>query len=301
MSGQPSTDNAQSTTAPYPTKANSDLPRVEVTFGARSHSGKVRQNNEDHYLVTRLAKIMQVCMSSVPDSGSRLFSEEVGYLLVVADGMGGAAAGEHASALAITTVEDFALNTLKWFFHLGGGEEHALLAELRSGIELADRAVINRARSDPRLHGMGTTLTMAYSVNTELYIVHAGDTRAYLFHEGALQQITNDHTLVQMLVNHGALTPEAAKHHKRRNVVTNVVGGPSAGVHAEVHKVHVADGDVLLLCSDGLSEPTTDDAIAAILADEAAPQAAADALVDLALKGGGPDNVTAIVARYHVA
>ena len=300
MSSQAPLEDIQGTTASLPVGPGPVESRVEVTFGAMTHPGKVRQNNEDHFLVTRLAKIMQVFKSSLPENGSRLFSEEVGYLMVVADGMGGAAAGEKASALAIATVEDFALNTLKWFFHLGNDEEHALLAELRAGIELADRAVIKRARSDPKLHGMGTTLTMAYSVATDLYVVHAGDTRAYIFHDGELQQVTNDHTLVQMLVNHGALTPEAARSHKRRNVVTNVVGGPAPGVHAEVHKIRVADGDILLLCSDGLTEPVGDPAIAEVLGREADPQAACEALVELALAVGAPDNVTVVVAKYRV-
>jgi protein phosphatase len=215
--------------------------------------------------------------------------------------MGGHAAGEQASALAIATVEDFVLNTLKWFLHLGGSEEHALLTELRTGLERADRAVTDRARSNPRLHGMGTTLTMAYSVGTDLYIVHAGDTRAYLFHDGTLQQVTTDHTLVQLLVSHGALSPEEARNHKRRNVVTNVIGGPSEGVHAEVYKLAVADGDILLLCSDGLSEPVGDDAIAEVLAAQSYPQAACETLIGLALDRGAPDNVTAVVARYQVS
>jgi protein phosphatase len=274
--------------------------RVELTFGAGTNPGKVRANNEDQFLVARLAKSMQVCKSSLADSGARIFSEQVGHLLVVADGMGGAAAGEQASALAIATVEDFALNTLKWFFHLAGAEEHALLGELRAGLELADRAVIDRARSDPKLHGMGTTLTMAYSVANDLYVVHAGDTRAYLFHDGELQQVTTDHTLVQLLVDHGSLTPEDAKRHKRRNVVTNVVGGPSQGVHAEVHKIRVVDGDILVLCSDGLTEPVGKDAIASSLAANPDPESACQALIDLALEAGAPDNVTVIVARYRV-
>jgi len=300
MSGQTPQVNTGDTTEDQ-TRVGIPTPaRVEVTFGAGTHPGKVRANNEDHFLVARLAKSMQVCKSSLADSGWRIFSEEVGYLLVVADGMGGAAAGEQASALAITTVEDFALNTLKWFFHLAGAEEHTLLGELRAGLDLADRAVIDRARSDPKLHGMGTTLTMAYSVANDLYVVHAGDTRAYLYHDGELQQVTTDHTLVQLLVNQGTLTPEDAKRHKRRNVVTNVVGGPSQGVHAEVHKIRVVDGDTLLLCSDGLTEPVRDDAIASALANPD-PESACKALIDLALEAGAPDNVTVIVARYRVS
>jgi protein phosphatase len=273
--------------------------RVTIAVGARTHPGKVRARNEDQFLVARLLKSMEVCRSSLPDNGSRLFSEEVGYLLVVADGMGGAAAGEHASALAVATVEDFTLNTLKWFLHLGGAEEHTLLAELREAVERADREVIRRAQSDPRLHGMGTTLTMAYSVANDLFIAHAGDTRAYLLRDGRLDRVTHDHTLVQLLVDHGSMSEEEARRHKRRNVVTNVVGGPGPGVHADIHKVQVRPDDTLLLCSDGLSEPVDEPTIAGVLGQFTDPQAACDRLVDLALQQGAPDNVTAVVAHYR--
>jgi protein phosphatase len=274
--------------------------QVAVEFGAATHPGKVRENNEDQFLVARLSKSMKVCKSSLPESGSRLFSGDVGTLLVVADGMGGVAGGEQASALAVRTVEDFTLNTLKWFLRLGGSEGHALLSELRQALDRADRAVLDRARENPRLHGMGTTLTMAYCLGADLFVVHAGDTRAYLFHGGELEQITNDHTLVQLLVDNGALSPEDAKHHKRRNVVTNVIGGPSEGVHAEIHKVRVRDGDVLLLCSDGLTEPVDDASIAQVLGSEPDPETACTRLIDLALDHGGPDNITAVVVRFHV-
>src|SRR4051812_30234569 len=144
---------------------------IRIELGTLTHPGKVRKNNEDHFLVARMAKSMKVCRTSLPDSGRTRFSEEEGYLMVVADGMGGAAAGERASALAVESVERFVLNTLKWFLHLGGQEEHALFAELRQGLERADRDVIQRARDDASLHGMGTTMTMAYSVGTDLFIV----------------------------------------------------------------------------------------------------------------------------------
>ncbi|GAC1470854.1 MAG: protein phosphatase 2C domain-containing protein [Isosphaeraceae bacterium] len=300
MTNPPSLDPFQEKTAEF-IEVGAEKQGVTVQFGARTHPGKTRQNNEDQFLLAQLAKSMKVCKSSLPDSGSRLFSEEVGYLWVVADGMGGAAAGERASALAIATVEDFALNTLKWFLHLRGSEEHVLLAELREGIERADREVIERARTDPRMHGMGTTLTMAYSVGTDLFIVHAGDTRAYLFHDGEIDKLTNDHTLVQILVDQGAISAEDAKRHKRRNVVTNVIGGPSEGVHAEIHKLRVRDGDILLLCSDGLTEVVDDQAIARVLGEQADMDTACEQLIQHALDAGGPDNITVLLARYKVA
>lgn len=280
-------------TSEFPT-----LSRVVLTFGAATHPGKVRPSNEDQFLVARLSKSLTVCSSSLPDSGYRLQSTDAGYLFVVADGMGGVAGGEHASALAVATVEDFALNTLKWFLGLGGSGGQTLVNELREAIERADRVVLERARDDPRLHGMGTTLTMAYTIGNDLFLAHAGDSRAYLYHGGEIEQVTTDHTLVQMLVDNGAIRPEEARHHRRRHVVTNVIGGPGEGVQVEIHKLRVQDGDVLLLCSDGLSEMLDDAAIAETLASYDPPEAIADRLVAQALDRGGVDNVTTIVVRF---
>jgi serine/threonine protein phosphatase PrpC len=274
-------------------------PRVRVDFDSVTHPGKVRANNEDHYLVAKLAKSMRICQTSLPEDHATRFSDEEGYLMIVADGMGGAAAGEMASALAVRTVENFVLDTLKWFLHVGK-EQSALAAELRLGLERADREVMERAHSDGRLAGMGTTLTMAYSVSTDLYLVHAGDSRAYLFRDGHLEQVTRDHTYVQMLVDQGQLSPEAAKQHQRRNVVTNVIGGPNSGVYTEIHKARLADGDVLLLCSDGLTEPVDDPTITEVLARNLEPKDICRLLLQLALDRGAPDNVTLVVARYAV-
>ena len=174
------------------------------------------------------------------------------------------------------------------------------MAELRDSLERADRTVIERARDNPALHGMGTTLTMAYSVATDLYIVHAGDSRAYLFRDGELKQLTSDHTLVQALIDGGEISPEDAKRHKLRNVVTNVIGGPREGVVAEIHKLILLDGDTLLYCTDGLTNPVNDAAIAEVLEHDPDPEEACAHLVNLALSRGGPDNVTAVVVRYQV-
>lgn len=273
--------------------------RVSVEVGAETHAGKVRANNEDNFLVAKLAKSMRICRTSLPEDWSTRFADEEGFLMVVADGMGGAAAGEKASRLAVETIESFVLNVVKWFLHLGS-DETALLGELRRAFERADASVIEKARVDPRLQGMGTTLTMAYSVGTDLFLVHAGDSRAYCLHDGEFRQVTSDHTLVNLLVQGGALTPEAAKRHNRRNVVTNVIGGPNQGVHTEIHRVEIADGDVLLLCSDGLTECVDDNQIGEVLRRHREPEYASRRLIELALQAGAPDNVTVVVARYGV-
>ena len=289
------TDRA-ATTAIYPGVSSR---HERLVCGGLSHPGKVRVNNEDHFVVAKLAKSMKILQSNLSHTGLTKFSDEDGYLLVIADGMGGAAAGERASAVAVETIEQFTLNTLKWFFHLGGKGESVLLEELRQSVESADRSIFAEAENNYHLSGMGTTLTLGYCVGADLYVVHAGDSRAYLCREGNLEQITCDHTLVQLLVDNGMITPEAAKTHARRNVVTNVVGGPQPGVHSEIHKVRLRDGDLLLLCSDGLTEAITDAEVLDTLSHDGEPQAIARRLIDQALHHGAPDNVTVIVARYQ--
>jgi protein phosphatase len=284
--------------------SNGDEPhprRVAVQFTAFTDTGKLRENNEDHFLVARLSKSMEVCKTSLPGTGSTLSPEEDGYLFIVADGMGGEAAGERASALAVESIEEFALNTLKWFLHqTGGAEEKELVDELRQSLERADRTVVERAHANAALHRMGTTVTMAYSIATDLFVVHAGDSRAYLFRDGELRQLTSDHTLVQALVDTGTISPEQAKRDRRRKVVTNAVGGSGEGVYVEIHKVSTRDGDTLLLCTDGLTEPVSDDTITEVLRHYPDPEDACNRLMNLALDAGGPDNVTAIVVRYRV-
>ena len=151
---------------------------------------------------------MRICASSLPESETTRFSDEEGYLLIVADGMGGSAGGQEASTMAVQTVESFVLDVIKWFLHREGQDQNALVDELRLALQRADSDVLARADADPKLYGMGTTLTMAYSVGTDLFVAHAGDSRAYLYRAGRLERITSDHTLVQVLVDAGAITPE---------------------------------------------------------------------------------------------
>jgi protein phosphatase len=273
--------------------------RVHVTLGGGTHSGHVRSRNEDQYLIAKLAKSMRICASSLPESETTRFSDEEGYLLIVADGMGGNAGGQEASTMAVQTVESFVLDALKWFLHRGGHDENALFNELRLALQRADSNILTRADADPKLYGMGTTLTLAYSVGSDLFVAHAGDSRAYLYRDSRLERITSDHTLVQVLVDVGAITPEDAREHPRRHVVTNVVGGPTAGVQVEVHRRSLLDGDLVLLCTDGLTEYIPDPEIAEILAQSPDPEQAARHLINLVLTRDASDNVTVAMAKYN--
>ena len=290
----------EESTIEYPSTHPRGPLRVKIRVDGVTDRGQVRENNEDNFLIARMSKTMHICRSSLSDERGTRVAEEVAHLLAVADGLGGAAGGERASAMSIASVEDFVLNTFKWFLNVSPDQKQELHAELSEALRRADHEVFRQARDDRSLAGMGTTLTMAYTICGDLYIAHAGDSRAYLFRDGALEQLTRDHTYAQMLLEAGTITPEQARNHRLQNVVTNVIGGPGEGVFVEIHKAELQDGDVLLLCTDGLTKPVSDAEIIAELTASPSPSEASAALLDRALNAGGPDNVTLVVARFEI-
>jgi protein phosphatase len=275
-------------------------PRLAVRSFGLTDPGKVRPRNEDNFLIAELAKSLCVRQSSLRQEQVH-YSDQRGYLFIVADGMGGHQAGDQASSLAVTSIEAFTLNTFKWFFHLKGTEEKNVLAEFQAALRQADARLIDKADGHPEFQGMGTTLTMAYNLGVDLFVVHVGDSRCYLFRQGELRRLTRDHTLTDELVRRGALTPEDAARHPYRHVITNCVGGTVAGLEAEAHKLELAPGDALLLCSDGLTEMVPDESIREVLRTEDGPQAACERLVAEANARGGKDNITVILARFDPA
>jgi PPM family protein phosphatase len=287
------------TTVVLPAESPPAPAAARIEFAARTDVGKVRPSNQDQFLVARLSKLVEVLTATTaPEQGSRLLQRE-GYLFLVADGMGGYAGGERASALVVREAVTHILETAKWFFRLDDPDEEVRLRLLRESLERADRKLIAEGEHDPKLAGMGTTLTAISIVGAEGFIVHIGDSRAYLFRDGKLEQQTNDHTITQELVRRGLLPPAEARRHKLRHVLTNVIGG-HPGVQGEVVKLRLADGDRLLLCTDGLHGPLADERIAEILSANPDPDAACRALVQAALGRGGPDNVTVVVVACSV-
>jgi protein phosphatase len=262
--------------------------------------GKIRPGNEDQLLIAVLLKALQVQQTSLPQPEFQ-HSSDRSHLFVVADGMGGRAGGETASALAIGSVESFVLNSLKWFAHCKGDEQDRVLADFQRALAEASSRIQAEGAGDPELHGMGTTLTLAYSLNNELFVAHAGDSRCYLLHDGALVRLTRDHTLVEELVREGVLPADQAPHHRLRHLVTNAIGGGYAKVQVEVHKLELESGDIVLLCSDGLTEMVSEERISQILKADADPERACRQLVESAIEAGGKDNVTAVVAHFHDA
>jgi PPM family protein phosphatase len=279
-----------------PVLPKKDRPLVVRSFGV-TDPGRVRPSNEDHFVIVELARTLSVHQTSVPQAKAQ-YSSHRGHLFLVADGMGGHQAGEVASALGVVTVEGFLLNTLKRFFHLEVPEEQNVMKEFQAALLQADARIFEEASQHPEMIGMGTTLTMAFAVDWRLLVAHAGDSRCYLFSRGDLYQLTQDHSVVAEMVRRGFLSATEASHHPSRHVVTNVLGGPEPGVQVEMHKVDLEPGDVVLLCSDGLTGMVPDARIAAILEEEPEPGRACARLVAEANAEGGKDNITVIVGCF---
>lgn len=234
---------------------------IALRYSARSHVGLVRQNNQD--------------------------SAYAGpHLLVVADGMGGHAAGDIASSLAIGELAPL------------DDESHGpnALEHLQHAVAAAHHELLGRVHEEPRLAGMGTTITALLRSGSKLALAHIGDSRAYLLRDGVLVQITRDHTFVQTLVDEGRLTPEEAEQHPQRSVLMRVLSDVVEDVEPDLSMREARIGDRYLLCSDGLSGVVSFETLRDTLAAGDDPATTSDALVKLALRGGAPDNVTCIVA-----
>jgi protein phosphatase len=264
--------------------------------------GRVREVNEDQFLVADLSKSMLIHQTSLShEDHTRLFGGSQGQLLVVADGMGGHRAGRQASSLAVETLTRYLLETMPWFFRLSWRQESDLKEELRAGLEECQRQIERAAAADPARRGMGTTLTLAYLLWPRLYVVHAGDSRCYLLRDGRLHQFTHDHTVAQRLVDQGVLPAEEADESRWSHVLWNCVGGNSHELNPEVYKATLRLGDTLLLCTDGLSKCVPEKQIQQILEAGRPAEETCGRLITAANAAGGPDNVTVVVARFQEA
>lgn len=272
-------------------------PFAVVSFGL-SDRGQKRESNEDCFTIAELARTLRVQHTNLPQPGTSLSAQRA-YVFLIADGMGGKNAGEVASGLSVATIQDFLLNTLKRFSNLQAAEEQGALRALQDALCRADARIFEETAEHPEWLGMGTTLTMAFAVNWRLFVAHAGDSRCYLYSAGKLQQLTQDHTMTAEMARRGVLPADMALGHRWRNIVTNFLGGTEPGVQVEVDSLDLQPDDVLLLCSDGLTEMVAEEDIAAVLQQEHDPQRACERLIAEANRLGGKDNVTVIVACIH--
>lgn len=250
---------------------------MNISAGAKTDTGQ-RPNNEDRFAVVDTRK-RQIRADGV---------------LIIADGMGGRSFGEQAATAAVETTED-ALAELLDSRQVGDVE---VADALTTALRRANARVYELASADDDRKGMGTTCVAAVIEGDRLYVAHAGDSRAYLLRDGLLRQVTHDHSYVAEQVRAGAITEEGARSSRFRNIITRAIGIEPT-IDAEVSEADVQPGDTLLLCTDGLSNMVAEEDLTRTLMQSPSPQAAADRLVQMAVRSGGRDNVTAIVARLQ--
>jgi protein phosphatase len=273
--------------------------RVQVDLAALSHPGLVRTNNEDHYLVVRYGRALETLLTSLPEKQIPKRSEEIGYGLVVADGIGGAAAGELASRMVISRLVSLVLCTPDWIISTEEPHLHRVMQRMAERFRQIDTFLRDYASGDPNLLGMGTTMTLACSLGATVTLGHIGDSRAYLYRDGELHQLTRDHTLVQSLVDLGRLTPGQAARHPHRHVLTHALGSGDHRYKGDFQRMTLVDSDQLLLCTDGLTDMVDNATLASALARAGSANEACQTLIAMALKNGGKDNVTVALARYR--
>jgi len=263
---------------------------IRVDVCGRTDVGRTREHNEDAYLIADVGGA-----APLPEGRATGFvADGRGLLFMVADGMGGAAAGEIASEMAVGTV----LEMLAGRWRDGATVDPATFASaLREAGEEANRRIHSCALEHPEYRGMGTTATIAGLLGDTLYLAQVGDSRAYLVRGGAARQITKDQSLLQRLVEAGEMTAEEAERSERRNIILQALG-PEANVVIDLTHQQVRRGDVLILCSDGLSGLVRDEYIADVVADAGDMCDVCDRLITAANENGGPDNITVVAARF---
>lgn len=280
-------------------QAHRHAPPGKIDCFGVTDRGNVRDLNEDQFLVADLRKSLHVHHTSLAAAEpTYLTGGTHGQLLMVADGLGGHSCGERASTLAVDCLAHFAVNAMHWCARLDECDDQQVFAEWEQALRQCDKKVHAEGERRPERRGMGTTLTMAYVAWPNAYVLHAGDSRCYLLRDGRLQQVTTDHTLAQRFVEAGMIDPDQAGQSRLSHVLWNAIGGSSDSVTAEAHKLELALGDVLLLCTDGLTKELADERIAEILDSDPPPADICRQLVDAANRAGGDDNCTVVVAKF---
>lgn len=265
-------------------------PHIRASWYALTDRGRTRDHNEDTFLIADLgtAKAVRASGGEVQEIGQR------GTLYMVADGMGGAAAGEVASEMAATSIHRYLLDTWQTDPQI---TEDRFVHRLRESVELANLQIHNYAREHPEVRGMGTTATVAGVWRDRIYLAQIGDSRAYLVRNSDARQLTRDQSLTQRLIDVGELTEEQAEASERRNIILQALG-PDALVKVDLSWQSLQRGDVLIICSDGLSNLVRRDELGPLLQQFPDLGALCQHLITLANERGGPDNITVVAVRF---
>ncbi|GAA5510557.1 PP2C family protein-serine/threonine phosphatase [Novipirellula caenicola] len=261
--------------------------------------GKTRDVNQDQFLVgSRRLSICSTSTSLPHHQPLTFFGDAESEVLIVADGMGGHAAGERASQLAVKFLAQRLADPTRPAFDSATWDGIEQAQWMQSLLRDTHLRILSQAQQNPEQFGMGTTLTMAEIVWPYLSVLHAGDSRCYLVRDGNTQRLTTDHTLARRMVDAGDLKPEEEPESRWSNVLWNVLGGQLEGdLVAQVERVELMLGDTVVLCSDGLHRYVNDDSLALMVSEGEDAQSICQELIRVANEGGGEDNITVIVSR----
>ncbi|MCI9412993.1 MAG: Stp1/IreP family PP2C-type Ser/Thr phosphatase [Clostridia bacterium] len=237
---------------------------------ASSDIGKAREINQDYYSIPK------------PEDSLQLF--------ILADGMGGYNGGEIASSLATASAKSYIENNFDKIEH----NKEAILELIKNAIEYANMVVFEKSKQEPNLEGMGTTLDICFIYNNKVYVGHVGDSRIYRIRGEIIRKLTKDHSYVQQLVEDGKITREEAEHHPKKNMLLKALGC-TAMVEPDLRARNIETGDILLMCSDGLTNMVEEKEIYRVVREN--PETAAQVLVDLANEAGGYDNITVVIIK----
>jgi protein phosphatase len=285
---------AQTTAAPV---ARERKPRdEEIDVYGLTHPGKIRTENQDHFLICALKKQMVVHLTSLPETDNLMTgSERLAFLAMVADGVGGGAKGAEASRIALEAVTQYVSRSMRCYYAAGSGDDREFYEALREGALRSHAELVRRGEENPEYRGMATTLTLYLGVWPRAYLLQVGDSRCYLLQRGELTQITRDQTMAQELIDLGVLTRAAAAVTRLAHTLSSSIGGRQTA--PVVTRLDVTWGNVLLLCSDGLTKHISDERIRDKLRAMTSARQVCEDLLKEALEDGGSDNITMIVAR----
>ncbi len=271
----------------------------EIDVFGTTDIGKIRQENQDQFLICALQKHAEVWGTSLTDE-ERLgdfAGDRMGFLALVADGVGGSAGGKEASQTAVEGVLDYVTHSMQCFYTSDPHHEDDFLKALHEAVMLSHELVRQKAGSDAGEERMATTLTMLMGVWPHAYVVQVGDSRCYQLRDGILKRVTKDQTLVQQLVDDGVVHPSDADQSPWKHILSSAIGGSAAA--PVTTKIDFQWGDVLLLCTDGLTQHVSEEEIEDQLNRLVSAEQVGRDLVSLALERGGSDNVTVVVGRLR--
>jgi serine/threonine protein phosphatase PrpC len=268
----------------------------EIDVYGLTHPGKVRTENQDHFLICALRKQMVVHLTSLPETDHLMAGpERLAFLAMVADGVGGGAKGAEASRLALEAVTQYVSQSMRCYYAAGSRDDRSFSEALQAGALQSHTELLQRGEESPDHRGMATTLTLFLGVWPRAYLLQVGDSRCYLLRNGELTQITRDQTMAEELVDLGVMTRADASDSRLSHTLSSSIGGRQTA--PVVTGFDQNWGNVLLLCSDGLTNHVSDERIRDRLRSMTSAKQACEDLLQEALEGGGSDNITIIVGR----